>query len=213
MDTSQIYWNLSSLTTTWQSLNNAQTMYQKPTWDMTNEFTKWMWSQRHRGDLLSSSSAKTSATLLYSKKTIICRWWRCYVRDSCIIDSHTTQQIFKARALASLINLQWRLESFIFFQSNYCRCCLHKGWSEVTSTEDVLFPKTRFLHASHSYLGCQMHYWNICIYYSQISSSSNNCKCWASVHSFLLPDYPTLILCNSLNPCFHRLWLPFSHNS
>lgn len=95
-----------------------------------------------------------------------------------------THHISSAWVPASLLDLRPE-KSFIV--TSHCSRCSQRGWSKVARTEDVLFPKTRFLRASHSSLVCQRYSPYICMCYSQITYSSSSC--WNCFPEFVLYSF------------------------
>lgn len=135
---------------------------------------------------------------LFNSK-IICRWWRRYMRDSHVIVSCATHQGFKARVPASLINLQWRLESFFEWLSKVIiGVCNRGGGVRLQALRMCCFlkPDSCMLLIPDLAAECAA----ICICSSQISSSSNDCNCWPSFPIVVLPIYQAVILCNPIYP-------------
>lgn len=128
-------------------------------------------------------------------------------------DSHTTHEVFFKARVPAVKTYSWRRRFIIFFQSVCSRCCLQRGWSKVTSIEDVSFPITRFRHASHSCLGRQMYCRYVHTLNSKISSYSNDCNYWPTFLNVALPIYQALNLPDSLYPGFSPYFNPFSPNS
>lgn len=67
------------------------------------------------------------------------------------------------------------LASYFVFQ-HVCWQPTKRGRSKMACYEDVLFPKTRFLHASHSHLSCQKLCGYVCTRYTQMCATSNYLK-------------------------------------
>lgn len=143
--------------------------------------------------------------LFNSKKTIICGWWRCYMRDSHTIWLTRNSSGFQSQGACKfnqltvktwkkhfIISFEWLSKVIIAGVAN------RQGGVRLQALRMCCFlkPDSCMLLIPALAVECT----SICIRSSQISSSSNDCKYWPSFPIVVLPIYQAVILCNPTYP-------------